>query len=134
MRNYAEYYREYYLKDEIDERGEHAWLLYSLPHSTPCDRPKIPLVTVRENGEYANTRSFKYASRVIHEKIDAPFDFHSLRHTHATMLAEAGANPEVVRRRLGHTDIKTTLQYYTHPTDTLEKDMVDKLEKMFAHK
>lgn len=134
MRDYAEYYKEYYLKDEIDERGEHAQLLYSLPHSVPSDRPRIPLVMVRENGEYANTISFKYASRVIHEKINEPFDFHSLRHTHATMLAEAGANPEVVRRRLGHTDIKTTLQYYTHPTDTLEKDMMDKLEKMFAHK
>ena len=37
-------------------------------------------------GEYVSTDSFKYCSRVIHHELKLAFDFHSLRHTHATML------------------------------------------------
>ena len=33
------------------------------------------------------------------------FDYHSLRHTHATMLAEKGASPKYVQYRLGHKNI-----------------------------
>lgn len=44
------------------------------------------------------------------------FNFHSLRHTHATMLIEAGANIKDVSLRLGHSIIETTLQIYTHQT------------------
>ena len=34
----------------------------------------------------------KYASRVIHYSLGRVFNFHSLRHTHATLLIENGAN------------------------------------------
>lgn len=42
------------------------------------------------------------------------YTFHSLRHTHATMLLEAGENLEVVSKRLGHTNINTTAKTYSH--------------------
>ena len=39
---------------------------------------------------------------------------HGLRHTHATMLLEAGINPKVVSERLGHASIATTMDIYSH--------------------
>lgn len=39
---------------------------------------------------------------------------HGLRHSHASMLINAGANIKAISERLGHTDIKTTLNTYGH--------------------
>jgi integrase len=40
--------------------------------------------------------------------------FHSLRHTHATLLLRGGTRVEVVSQRLGHSRIQITLDYYAH--------------------
>ena len=42
--------------------------------------------------------------------------FHALRHTFATRCIEAGADVKSVSEMLGHTDIKTTLKLYVHPS------------------
>jgi integrase len=41
---------------------------------------------------------------------------HGFRHTHASLLFEAGANMKQVQSRLGHSTIKTTMNVYTHVT------------------
>jgi len=51
-----------------------------------------------------------------------PITIHGLRHTHASLLFEAGASIKEVQARLGHQDIKTTMNIYTHVTEnTMEK-------------
>ena len=40
---------------------------------------------------------------------------HTCRHTAATRMAAAGIPPEVAKQILGHADITTTLNIYTHP-------------------
>lgn len=42
------------------------------------------------------------------------FTPHELRHTTAALMIDQGANPLTVQRRLGHKDIRTTLQLYGH--------------------
>jgi len=42
------------------------------------------------------------------------YKFHSLRHTHATQLLAAGVDMKTVSERLGHADVKTTLETYAH--------------------
>lgn len=69
-------------------------------------------------------------SRVIHHEVQLAFDYHSLRHTHATMLIEAGANVKNVQVRLGHTNIHTTLQTYVHDTEKMGTQSVELFEQI----
>ena len=62
------------------------------------------------------------------------FDYHSLRHTHATMQIEASANEKNVQLRLGHTDIRTTLQTYVHDTEKMDTQSVELFEKNHTRK
>ena len=53
--------------------------------------------------------------------------FHDLRHTHATLLLEAGVHPKVVQERLGHSSISITLDLYSHVTPGMQEDAAAKL-------
>ena len=50
-----------------------------------------------------------------------PFSCHTLRHTFATRLCEAGLNIKVIQNVLGHADISTTMDIYIHVTSELKK-------------
>lgn len=52
---------------------------------------------------------------------------HSFRHTHASLLFESGATIKDVQKRLGHTNVNTTMDIYTHVTKSSERKAIDKL-------
>lgn len=54
-----------------------------------------------------------------------PITVHGLRHTHASLLFEAGASIKEVQARLGHRDIKTTMNIYTHVTESVKDKTAD---------
>ncbi|MDH2334246.1 site-specific integrase [Paenibacillus polymyxa] len=54
---------------------------------------------------------------------------HGLRHTHASLLFEAGASIKEVQERLGHSDIKMTMNIYTHVTKAVKEKTADRFEK-----
>ncbi|WP_147535657.1 tyrosine-type recombinase/integrase [Bacillus marasmi] len=58
-----------------------------------------------------------------------PITIHGLRHTHASLLFEAGASIKEVQERLGHTDIQMTMNIYTHVTNTLKEQTASKFQK-----
>ncbi|MBU2702691.1 integrase [Sporomusaceae bacterium BoRhaA] len=89
----------------------------------------INMICTKENGEMITPDSFKYAAKVIHYELGIIFNFHSLRHTHATTLIENGANIKDVQNRLGHANIETTLGTYTHATEKMAEQSVDIFEK-----
>lgn len=47
---------------------------------------------------------------------------HGLRHTHCSILFEAGATLKDVQERLGHSDIKTTMNIYAHVTEQKKEE------------
>ncbi|WFF73010.1 tyrosine-type recombinase/integrase [Proteiniclasticum sp. QWL-01] len=47
---------------------------------------------------------------------------HGLRHTHCSILFEAGATLKDVQDRLGHSDIKTTMNIYAHVTEQKKEE------------
>lgn len=56
-------------------------------------------VCTKENGEPITTNSLKYLSHVVNYELNICFNFHSLRHTHASMLLAAGANIKANQKR-----------------------------------
>ncbi len=73
-------------------------------------------INIKPNGQMLNTNSMKVASRIFSTEYDIDFKYHTLRHTHATMLIENGVNPKFVQERLGHSKPDFTLQIYTQVT------------------
>ncbi len=54
--------------------------------------------------------------------------FHDLRHSHATHLMIQGIHPKVVSERLGHSNIRITLDLYTHVMESLQKEAADQVD------
>lgn len=132
---YGEYYKELYLKEEKDEKGQVIKRVIETEKTIPVALPVANMVFRKENGEYVSTDSFKYPSRIIHHKLGySNFDYHSLRHTHATILIESGASPKSVQLRLGHSSINTTYDRYVHDTDNMKQNAVDLFDKAMKRK
>lgn len=55
---------------------------------------------------------------------------HSLRHTHTSLLAEAGAELHEIMERLGHKDDETTETVYLHVTKSRKKDTSSKFSAL----
>lgn len=101
--------------------------------NTEGDGAIIHPIAIRENGTLVSPRTMQHTSSIIHHEFGYPdFTFHSFRHTHATMLAEAGSPIKYTQERLGHKDITVTIQIYQHASDTIRKNGFTTLEKMFG--
>lgn len=126
---YGDFYTIHIIAIEIDEKGLPIRRIVPVQKCVPVSAERTNLICVDVNGEYTSPDSFKYAARVVHHELNFKFDYHSLRHTHATRLIENGANVKDVQLRLGHEHIETTLQTYVHGTDQMATDTVYIFEK-----
>ncbi len=55
---------------------------------------------------------------------------HALRHSHASLLISLGENALVIRDRLGHEDIQTTLGTYGHLYPNMNREVADRLKNI----
>jgi integrase len=73
-----------------------------------------------------HTIVIKYHTREsISRKLNITFNYHSLRHTYATMLIENGTPINTVQKRLGHSRSATTEDRYVHLTQKMARDAAD---------
>jgi integrase len=94
---------------------------------------EICFVCIREDGTYITPRTMQHTSRTIHLDLNIrDFDYHSLRHTHATVLLEKGAPLKYIQQRLGHKKIDITINVYQHLTDDLRQMGTDILNGIFT--
>lgn len=56
--------------------------------------------------------------------------FHDLRHTHATMLLKQGINPKIVAERLGHSNVRVTLDTYSHVLPNMQQETASAINKL----
>ena len=55
---------------------------------------------------------------------------HDLRHSHASLLINNNVNIKAVSDRLGHEDIQTTLNVYSHLYENQQSNIADLLDKL----
>lgn len=94
-----------------------------------------------------NEEAYIFAGNTIHSPlhIDAPHRFlkdhykkagvpririHDLRHTHATLMLQAGEHPKIVQDRLGHSSIQMTLEKYSHITQNMQQQAAENFENV----
>lgn len=51
---------------------------------------------------------------------------HGFRHTHCSLLFEAGASIKEVQERLGHSDVQTTMNIYAHVSEKKKEETAEK--------
>lgn len=125
---YGEHYTRLYKKDEIDEKNNTVKKIVEINSNDNISLEEVNLICRKVNGEYLTVDSFKYCSRIIRKKLNIKFNYHSLRHTHTTLLLEHGASIKAVQKRLRHSNIDTTLNVYSHLTKKIENETVDIIE------
>lgn len=62
--------------------------------------------------------------------LDKNTRFHDLRHTNATLLLKQGVDFKTIQMRLGHKDINTTLNIYSHVNIEMQKEAAEKLNQL----
>ncbi|OPG94127.1 site-specific integrase [Chryseobacterium mucoviscidosis] len=63
-------------------------------------------------------------------KLNPDLSPHSLRHTHVSLLAEAGASLEQIMQRLGHSNDEITRRIYLHITKPKRKEAAQKFSEL----
>ena len=72
-------------------------------------------VLIQDNGEPIHPQSVSRWFERFCAKNDLPkVSIHKLRHTAASIMIDSGASIATVSKRLGHSQISTTLNVYTH--------------------
>ncbi|WP_255283607.1 site-specific integrase [Priestia megaterium] len=57
--------------------------------------------------------------------------FHDLRHTSATLLINKGVHAKIISTRLGHADIRTTMNIYGHALQEADREAANHFEDLF---
>src|SRR5699024_6655161 len=100
----------------INVRDNHLVFTRDIPMKNEKDQPFEP--------DYLN-RCMKTV--VKENKEIREITIHGFRHTHCSLLFEAGATFKEVQDRLGHANSDITLKIYTHVTTEAKRETANKL-------
>lgn len=79
---------------------------------------------------YSNRQSLYQRSTRLSEAVGLPnIGTHGWRHTHASMLYEAGIPMKEAQERLGHASLEMTNSIYTHLSDKQKNETAEKLAR-----
>lgn len=85
------------------------------------------LVFSNEHNEYMQpTKTRKWILYVQNKYKLSKITTHGLRHTHCSLLFEAGVSLKEVQDRLGHSDIQTTMNIYAHVSKEAKEGAISK--------
>ncbi|PIE92123.1 site-specific integrase [Bacillus fungorum] len=107
------------------------WLFIRGEREKNCSYKNLDLVVCTEFGTPTHKSNIRRVFKSIIKKADIPkIRFHDMRHTHATLLLLQGVNPKIVSERLGHADVRITLDTYSHLLPSMQKDTAIKFGEM----
>jgi integrase len=103
-------------KETLGKLYENEGLVFASPYG----RPVHPHTLTHLHTEFA-------------DKAGIPrIPFHGLRHTMATLMLQANVHVKIVAERLGHSDIRTTLNVYSHVLPTLQGQAANIMDDILA--
>jgi integrase len=110
-------------KEQKEEmaKSEYKYAEYDLVFDTYKRNPGRPIAS-----KNISQREFK----VLLKRAKLPeMKFHELRHSMATLLIELHIPYEVIAQILGHVDTKLLEKTYSHPTEAIQKEAMEKLSQ-----
>ncbi len=126
----------------IKSDSEHKTILYCAPPKSAdsirtiplCDALLELLIKMDMQGEYLlngkslmEPRTYQYMfSRYLKSAYISNKNFHSLRHTFATNCIGSGMDAKCLSEILGHSDVKTTMNRYVHPSMDSKRHQINK--------
>lgn len=92
------------------------------------DNP-LNLVFTNTTGRYlAIVTVYKRFKKIVSEIGIPQARFHDLRHTYATLALQEGDDIKTVQTALGHSTVSTTLDIYSHTTETMRKESSKRMD------
>lgn len=92
------------------------------------------IIFCKENGEYLHPDTISAWLRKFIINNNLPkINIQGLRHTNATLLISQGLDIKTVSNRLGHSNTTTTLNVYTHPTESGNKKAAKVLSNLLSN-
>ena len=127
--NYNSYYATYPLAFDGVNNPTNAVPnpIYNTPNGNT-----INFLCVRQDGSYISLRTMQHTSSVIHKEIYPAFKYHSLRHTHASVLYSAHLPDKYISERLGHKNCGITKAVYIHLDDMIRVEGKKAINAIFA--
>ena len=107
---------------EVRDAGS-LWQTY--PHGQPLFTDQYGRIPEPTNFNRALTKALEDAG-LPHRRV------HDLRHTHATLLLEAGVPLVTVSRLLGHGSISVTADTYSHVTSVMRHEAADVMDDVLG--
>ena len=93
--------------------------------------PKSEYVVCQPDGKPYTPDAFSRKFQRFLQRNHLPhLRLHDIRHASATMMIEHGVDIKTVQSRLGHSDISTTLNIYSHMTEKMNRNAADKLDEV----
>jgi integrase len=105
-----------------------------------CARMKVPFANDRlvfcqwDGKPYIPYTISQAWSRLVRRLGIKDIHFHSLRHTHATLMLKAGIHPKIVQERLGHSSIAITLDTYSHVSPGMQQKAAETFDSILGQK
>lgn len=81
---------------------------------------------------YPDTLSKRF-NKIIKNNNLKKITFHELRHTNASLLINSNIDINSVSKRLGHANVSTTLNIYTHVLDKSKEEMANKMNEILKN-
>ena len=92
--------------------------------------PDRKLIFESENGGVLSpSKPRKWLLQIIKDSDLKQITIHGFRHTHASLIFESGMTLKQAQHRLGHSDLQTTMNIYTHITQKAIDDIGEKFSK-----
>ncbi|MEI4352237.1 site-specific integrase [Streptococcus suis] len=92
--------------------------------------PTTTLIFESETGGILSpTDPRRWLLEIIKDTNLPAINIHGFRHTHASLIFDAGMTLKQVQHRLGHSDMKTTMNVYTHITQSAVDNIGEKFSK-----